>query len=180
MDYKVGDRVLISKKISKSSADALSRCGVTDSMLSYIGKIAIIEKVHTDALSGAVYDINLDNGGCYWDESMFEPIEKEGIITRVMREEFGIEEGDSFEIINNSYSPFSLKDGGIVDCDGTKDVDIFGYICDRKDNGTILVEKFEKVEMSISEIEEKLGITSGTLIIKNEEDDKWIEEPWDN
>lgn len=164
MKYKAGDKVRVRKDLE--AYEEYGNINFTESMEKYKGKIVTIEAINSNS-----YFVEEDNKNYYWTDEMFEGL--------AWFTKHDLQRGD---IVTDSDGDISVFDGeelvgstlGIDYLDealGTDDGDCQIVKVERPAKlETIWVRSSDDLtEMTIEEIENKLGLTSGSLRIKKED-----------
>lgn len=165
MKYKVGDKVRIKKELKEGKK--YGDCVATYSMIRLAGKIVTIKRVNANS-----YKIEEDNNDWYWTKEMFE-----GSIKLTKKELFDMPIGTKIKVEkdDDTFSILIKVEGeyfvDIEECDQLiKEDDVeddlrvncWGYTkiieVQEPNYSTVYIEnEDDKKEMTIAEIEEKLG-----------------------
>lgn len=165
MKYKVGDRLRARKDLSQDKA--FGGCYISENMEKLAGQIVTISEKNEMV---DYYKIEEDYAVYNWKEEMFEGFAtftkadlRDGDICTLgngEREMYKANEGVG--ILRNRYIKDDLTNSGIAG--STLDI----VKVERPTQFVTMYERKESVTMTIEEIEEKLGLASGTLKIKEE------------
>lgn len=164
MKFKVGDKVRVRKDLE--AYEEYGNFDFSESMEKYKGKIVTIKAINSDS-----YFIGEDNGDYYWTDEMFEGL------ARFTKSD--LQRGD---IVTDSDGDISVFDGEKL-VGSTLEIDYLNETLGTDDGDCQIVKverpaKLETIwvrssddltEMTIEEIENKLGLTSGSLRIKKED-----------
>ena len=164
MKYKAGDKVRVRKDLE--AYEEYGNINFTDSMEKYKGKIVTIKATNSNS-----YFIKEDNGNYHWADEMLEGL------ARFSKSD--LRRGD---IVTDSDGDISMFDGEEL-VGSTLEIDYLDELLGTDDGDCQIVKverpaKLETIwvrssddltEMTIEEIENKLGLTSGSLRIKKED-----------